>query len=170
MKIIINIYNNIRFSHPFVFEKNILTFKIWKLHGSSYSNITVIVSLHPFIPSSSSKSMENSRVRISDLPPQLWPLIGKRLDNYIDIVRLPSVCRSWRSSLPPLNAISLLSSDLLVSHPFGHRIEAALVIRRIICGTSPLLIIELQLPLLFLVLPRAGWRRLRPQTRAKYDF
>ncbi|KGN48970.1 putative F-box protein At1g65770 [Cucumis sativus] len=81
--------------------------------------------------------MEKSRVRWSDLPPQLWPLIGKRLDNYIDIVRFRSVCRSWRASLPQLNAISLLS-PLLVSHPFDHRIEDALVIRRIIYGTSPL--------------------------------
>ncbi|XP_038881862.1 putative F-box protein At1g65770 [Benincasa hispida] len=81
--------------------------------------------------------MEKSRVRWSDLPPQLWPLIGKRLDNYIDIVRYRSVCRSWRASLPQLNAISLLS-PLRLPHPADHRFEDVLVIRRIIYAISPL--------------------------------
>ncbi|XP_023543888.1 putative F-box protein At1g65770 [Cucurbita pepo subsp. pepo] len=49
--------------------------------------------------------MDNG-VRWSELPPEIWSAVGKHLHNYIDAVRFRSVCRSWRSSVPPVPKIS----------------------------------------------------------------
>ncbi|XP_050369079.1 putative F-box protein At1g65770 [Argentina anserina] len=40
-------------------------------------------------------------VNWSDLPEELWPIVGKFLHNRIDILRFRSVCSTWRSSRPP---------------------------------------------------------------------
>ncbi|KAL4020273.1 hypothetical protein IC575_019044 [Cucumis melo] len=83
--------------------------------------------------------MEDSRVRWSDLPPELWPIIGKRLDTYIDVLRFRSVCRSWRASLPPFNAVSpLLPLDLPSPVFAADHLTDAFLIRRIIYRLSPL--------------------------------
>ncbi|XP_068336893.1 putative F-box protein At1g65770 [Pyrus communis] len=37
----------------------------------------------------------------SDLPKELWPAIGNRLDNRLDVLRFRSVCKTWRSSVSP---------------------------------------------------------------------
>ncbi|KAM4129012.1 hypothetical protein ACJW30_02G212400 [Castanea mollissima] len=45
--------------------------------------------------------MDNGeRVEWSELPKELLPTIGKKLDTRIDIVRFRSVCSTWRSSIP----------------------------------------------------------------------
>ncbi|OWM66486.1 hypothetical protein CDL15_Pgr013703 [Punica granatum] len=41
-------------------------------------------------------------VRWSGLPPELWAMIGRRLDSYTDILRFRSVCSTWRSLVPRL--------------------------------------------------------------------
>ncbi|XVF45604.1 hypothetical protein PTKIN_Ptkin02bG0219700 [Pterospermum kingtungense] len=38
----------------------------------------------------------------SQLPPELLPLIAKRLETRFDVLRFRSVCSSWRSSFPPI--------------------------------------------------------------------
>ncbi|KAB1223730.1 hypothetical protein CJ030_MR2G004736 [Morella rubra] len=40
----------------------------------------------------------------SNLPNELWLSIGQRLDTRLDVLRFRSVCRSWRSSIPPFCA------------------------------------------------------------------
>ncbi|KAK9948291.1 hypothetical protein M0R45_003875 [Rubus argutus] len=40
-------------------------------------------------------------VKWSDLPKELWPIIGKFLHTRIDVLRFRSVCSLWRSSRPP---------------------------------------------------------------------
>ncbi|KAL3720603.1 hypothetical protein ACJRO7_005423 [Eucalyptus globulus] len=45
--------------------------------------------------------MENT-VPWSDLPKELWCMIGKKLDTPTDVRRFRSVCSSWRSLIPPL--------------------------------------------------------------------
>ncbi|PRQ47289.1 putative F-box domain-containing protein [Rosa chinensis] len=40
-------------------------------------------------------------VKWSDLPKELWPIIGKFLHSRIDVLRFRSVCSLWRSSRPP---------------------------------------------------------------------
>ncbi|GAU34246.1 hypothetical protein TSUD_210280 [Trifolium subterraneum] len=43
----------------------------------------------------------DEKVDWSQLPIELWPKIGKYLDNHIDVLRFRSVCVSFRSSIPP---------------------------------------------------------------------
>ncbi|KAM3709921.1 hypothetical protein ACJW31_02G211100 [Castanea mollissima] len=43
---------------------------------------------------------DGERVEWSELPKELLPTIGKKLDTRIDIVRFRSVCNTWRSSIP----------------------------------------------------------------------
>lgn len=43
----------------------------------------------------------DGKVDWSELPIELWPKIGKSLENHIDVVRFRSVCESCRSSIPP---------------------------------------------------------------------
>lgn len=50
--------------------------------------------------------MDDAGVPWSELPPEIWPAVGKHLHNYIDVLRFRSVCRSWRSSLPPFSQTS----------------------------------------------------------------
>ncbi|KAF8011399.1 hypothetical protein BT93_J1878 [Corymbia citriodora subsp. variegata] len=38
----------------------------------------------------------------SELPTELWSMIGRKLDTDMDICRFRSVCSSWRSSIPPV--------------------------------------------------------------------
>lgn len=45
--------------------------------------------------------MDDAGVQWSELPPEIWSAVGKHIHNYIDAVRFRSVCRSWRSSVPP---------------------------------------------------------------------
>ncbi|KAM1810105.1 hypothetical protein ACFX12_026911 [Malus domestica] len=45
--------------------------------------------------------METKKVEWSDLPKELWPAIGNRVDNRIDVLRFRSVCKTWRSAVPP---------------------------------------------------------------------
>ena len=59
--------------------------------------------------------MGESELDWSALPMELLPLIGKTVQARIDVVRLRSVCASWRSSIPPLRGIS---SPLLLPFPF----------------------------------------------------
>ncbi|KEH37569.1 F-box protein [Medicago truncatula] len=42
----------------------------------------------------------DEKVDWSQLPKELWPKIGKYLDNHIDVLRFRSVCESFRSSIP----------------------------------------------------------------------
>ncbi|CAI8608965.1 unnamed protein product [Vicia faba] len=52
----------------------------------------------------------------SQLPTELWPKIGKYLDNHIDVLRFRSVCESFRSSLP--NSLpNSPSFPLQIPHP-----------------------------------------------------
>lgn len=50
--------------------------------------------------------MDDAGVPWSELPPEIWPAVGKHLHTYIDVLRFRSVCRSWRSSLPPFTQTS----------------------------------------------------------------
>ncbi|XP_004509411.1 putative F-box protein At1g65770 [Cicer arietinum] len=52
----------------------------------------------------------------SQLPIELWPIIGKYLDSHIDIIRFRSVCKSHRSSIPPCLPNSP-SFPLQIPHP-----------------------------------------------------
>ena len=52
---------------------------------------------------SESKKEMGERVKWSDLPTVLLPMIGRSLDTRIDVLRLRSVCSSWRSSIPPFH-------------------------------------------------------------------
>ncbi|KAK3410527.1 hypothetical protein EUGRSUZ_J02497 [Eucalyptus grandis] len=38
----------------------------------------------------------------SELPTELWSMIGKKLDTHMDVCRFRSVCSSWRSLIPPV--------------------------------------------------------------------
>ncbi|CAB4287896.1 unnamed protein product [Prunus armeniaca] len=46
--------------------------------------------------------MERGKKKVdwSDLPKELWPNIGKCLDNSVGVLRFRSVCKLWRSSIP----------------------------------------------------------------------
>ncbi|CAK8561893.1 unnamed protein product [Lathyrus sativus] len=52
----------------------------------------------------------------SQLPIELWPMIGKYLDNHIDVLRFRSVCESFRSSIPP-SLPNSPSFPLQIPHP-----------------------------------------------------
>ncbi|XP_031388071.1 F-box protein At2g26160-like [Punica granatum] len=58
-------------------------------------------------------------VRWSDLPPELWEMIGRRLDSYTDILRFRSVCSRWRSLVPRLPR---LHPPLSVPCPVHHMV------------------------------------------------
>ncbi|XP_022132482.1 putative F-box protein At1g65770 [Momordica charantia] len=64
--------------------------------------------IHESTMSSTSQflQMGDAGVRWSELPSEIWSAVGKRLNNYIDVLRFRSVCRSWRSSLPPFQETS----------------------------------------------------------------
>lgn len=52
-----------------------------------------------------SSSSSAAAVEWSDLPPELWELIGRRLESRVDLLRFRSVCSTWRSlvsRLPPI--------------------------------------------------------------------
>ncbi|KAB1223729.1 hypothetical protein CJ030_MR2G004735 [Morella rubra] len=52
------------------------------------------------------KIIDGERVEWSDLPTELWSIIGDSLNKCIDVLRFRSVCLSWRSSIPPFYALS----------------------------------------------------------------
>ncbi|KAK4261693.1 hypothetical protein QN277_004655 [Acacia crassicarpa] len=52
-----------------------------------------------------------------DLPPELWPKIGKSLHHHVDLLRFRSVCNSWRSSIPPSLPNSPSLFPLQIPHP-----------------------------------------------------
>lgn len=43
----------------------------------------------------------------AELPEELWPTVGKFLDNGVDVVRFRSVCKPWRCFVPPFHAAAL---------------------------------------------------------------
>ncbi|KAF3440371.1 hypothetical protein FNV43_RR18655 [Rhamnella rubrinervis] len=76
----------------------------------------------------------DERVDWSVLPDEIWSAIGKRFDNRIDVLRFRSVCRSWRSFIPPFNDSSpplrlrfplpfLSKADAFVSQNTVYRID-----------------------------------------------
>ncbi|KAI4352229.1 hypothetical protein L6164_006502 [Bauhinia variegata] len=70
--------------------------------------------------------MEEGLVDWSDLPPELWPKIGKCLRNRIDVLRFRSVCKLWRSSLPPTNPNSP-SFPLQIPYPLSSSVSSNLI-------------------------------------------
>ncbi|KAI3420685.1 VKc domain-containing protein [Psidium guajava] len=50
--------------------------------------------------------MERS-VQWSELPTELWAMIGRKLDTHMDVDRFRSVCSSWRSLVPPVSEFEL---------------------------------------------------------------
>ncbi|KAI5418781.1 F-box protein At4g35733 [Lathyrus oleraceus] len=58
----------------------------------------------------------DDKVDWSQLPIELWPKIGKYLDNHIDVLRFRSVCESFRSSIPP-SLPNSPSFPLQIPHP-----------------------------------------------------
>lgn len=58
----------------------------------------------------------DEKVNWSQLPAELWPKIGKYLDNHIDVLRFRSVCGSFRSSIPP-SLPNSPSFPLEIPHP-----------------------------------------------------
>lgn len=85
--------------------------------------------------------MDDSCVRWSDLPPELWTVIGKYLDTYIDVLRCRGVCRSLRASFPPFNDVSP-ALPLHVPSPCNddadYPIRYSILTRKIIYRLSPL--------------------------------
>ncbi|KAI4345629.1 hypothetical protein L6164_012731 [Bauhinia variegata] len=77
----------------------------------------------------------------SDLPKELWPVIGKRLESAVDILRFRSVCKPWRSAIPPSNSrISFPGFPRKVTTPFGKRLLSQATIFRLEfydCTESP---------------------------------
>ncbi|KAG5050805.1 hypothetical protein AAZX31_02G041500 [Glycine max] len=67
----------------------------------------------------------DGKVDWSELPIELWPKIGKSLENHMDIVRFRSVCESCRSSMPPPLPNSP-SFPMQIPHPLNHSIETLL--------------------------------------------
>ncbi|KAJ7944095.1 F-box protein, partial [Quillaja saponaria] len=75
-------------------------------------------------------------VEWSDLPKELWPIVGKSLDNRIDVVRFRSICKSWRCSIPlfhkdsPRFPLSIKPPSLLNrSHPLEPYLALSIVYR-----------------------------------------
>ncbi|CAL5197436.1 unnamed protein product [Lathyrus oleraceus] len=54
----------------------------------------------------------------SQLPTELWPKIGKYLDNHIHVLRFRSVCKLFRSSFPP-SLPNSPSFPLQIPHPIN---------------------------------------------------
>jgi hypothetical protein len=67
---------------------------------------------------SDSSSAMDETVDWSQLPIELWPKIGKYLDNHIDVLRFRSVCESFRSSIPQ-SLPNSPSFPLLIPHPIN---------------------------------------------------
>ncbi|KAJ1376874.1 hypothetical protein SESBI_49474 [Sesbania bispinosa] len=67
----------------------------------------------------------DEKVDWSVLPTELWPQIGKSLENQIDVLRFRSVSESCRSSIPPSHPNSP-SFPMLIPHPFNHSIDTYL--------------------------------------------
>ncbi|KAK7360272.1 hypothetical protein VNO77_02255 [Canavalia gladiata] len=66
---------------------------------------------------SKSVSMDG-KVDWSELPIELWPKIGKYLENHIDVLRFRSVCESCRSSIPP-SLQNAPSFPMQIPHPIN---------------------------------------------------
>ncbi|XP_022978054.1 histone H3.v1-like [Cucurbita maxima] len=85
--------------------------------------------------------MDDSCVQWSDLPPELWTVIGKYLDSYIDVLRCRCICRSLRASFPPFNDVSP-ALPLHVPSPCNddaeYPIRYSILTRKIIYRLSPL--------------------------------
>lgn len=77
--------------------------------------ISLFSKVNKSLRSDSSSSMDEI-VDWSQLPVELWPKIGKYLDNHIDVLRFRSVCESFRSSIPPSHPNSP-SFPLQIPHP-----------------------------------------------------
>ncbi|AET03687.1 putative F-box domain-containing protein [Medicago truncatula] len=77
--------------------------------------ISLFSKVNKSLRSDSSSSMDEI-VDWSQLPIELWPKIGKYLDNHIDVLRFRSVCESFRSSIPPSHPNSP-SFPLQIPHP-----------------------------------------------------
>ncbi|XP_045787228.1 putative F-box protein At1g65770 [Trifolium pratense] len=67
---------------------------------------------------SHSSSTMDDKVDWSQLPIELWPKIGKYLDNHIDVLRFRSVCESFRSSIPH-SLPNSPSFPLQIPHPIN---------------------------------------------------
>lgn len=53
------------------------------------------------------------------LPNEIWQDIGKHLeDNRLDVIRFRSVCKLWRSSIPPFNSSSAPTTRLRFPYPY----------------------------------------------------
>ncbi|KAK4261690.1 hypothetical protein QN277_004653 [Acacia crassicarpa] len=61
----------------------------------------------------------DARANWDDLPPELWPKIGRSLHHHVDLLRFRSVCNSWRSSIPPSLPNSPSSFPLQIPHPIN---------------------------------------------------
>lgn len=64
----------------------------------------------------------DSKVDWSELPTELWPKIGKSLENHIDVVRFRSVCEACRSSIP-LSLPNSPSFPMRIPHPMNQSID-----------------------------------------------
>ncbi|KAL1323259.1 hypothetical protein HN51_033611 [Arachis hypogaea] len=69
--------------------------------------------------------MDREKVDWSELPIELWPKIGKCLENHIDVLRFRSVCETWRSSIPSSHPNSP-SFPMKIPHPINSSIKASL--------------------------------------------
>ncbi|CAL5197434.1 unnamed protein product [Lathyrus oleraceus] len=58
----------------------------------------------------------DQKVDWSQLPTELWPKIGKYLDNHMHVLRFRSVCETFRSSIPP-SLPNSPSFPLQIPHP-----------------------------------------------------
>ncbi|KAK7263008.1 hypothetical protein RJT34_30592 [Clitoria ternatea] len=65
------------------------------------------------------KIMVDDKVDWSELPTELWPKIGKSLENHIDVLRFRSVCEAFRSSIPP-SLPNSPSFPMQIPHPINH--------------------------------------------------
>ncbi|XP_058767386.1 putative F-box protein At1g65770 [Vicia villosa] len=67
----------------------------------------------------------DDKVDWSQLPTELWPKIGKYLDNHIDVLRFRSACESFRSSVPP-SLPNSPSFPLQIPHPINISVNSHL--------------------------------------------
>ncbi|KAL2333863.1 hypothetical protein Fmac_015076 [Flemingia macrophylla] len=67
----------------------------------------------------------DGKVDWSELPIELWPKIGKSLENHMDVVRFRSVCESCRSSIPP-SLPNSPSFPMEIPHPVNQSINTFL--------------------------------------------
>ncbi|XP_030464004.1 F-box protein At2g26160-like [Syzygium oleosum] len=72
----------------------------------------------------SPKRLEMERsVPWSELPTELWSMIGKKLDTRVDIDQFRSVCSPWRSSIPPVSESKLRIGGTLISQCMVYLLE-----------------------------------------------